>query len=271
MGALADTAGKMWFRILLAGMVFFYVTWTIMIYTEDILYLPTVIMLGSFLIPVVFVYYVYETHGSKIPIHILGIGFLIGGMLGTLAAGFLEYNVLVSLNFLPLLMVGLIEELAKLIFPLWVYLRKEYTSAAEGIFFGVASGMGFAALETMGYALISVIEPGGSIAALLDTLIIRGLLSPTNHAAWTGFFCSVLWSQRKRSSGSPFLDLRVISAFITIVLLHTLWDTAQSVVVQNYIQFISTEGMSGLIALFSLGLLIHVIREASRKGMKKGR
>jgi RsiW-degrading membrane proteinase PrsW (M82 family) len=269
MGTLADIAGKMWFRILLAGMVFFCVTWTVMIYTKDILYLPTVIMLGSFLIPVVFVYYVYESYGSKIPIHLLGISFLIGGMLGTLTAGFIEYNVLVSLNFLPLLMVGLIEEGVKLLFPVWVYLRKEYTSAAEGIFFGVASGMGFAALETMGYALVSVIEPGGSITSLLDTLIVRGLLSPTNHAAWTGFFCSVLWSQRKRSPGNPFLNLRIVSAFITIVLLHTFWDIAQSIVVRTYIQFISTEVMSGLIALFSLGLLIYVIRGASREGMKR--
>jgi RsiW-degrading membrane proteinase PrsW (M82 family) len=250
MGILDGITGKIWFRILLAGMALFYIEWNVMVYTRNIIYLPTVIMLGSFIVPVAFVYYVYEMYGTRIPIHLLGVSFLIGGMLGTLAAGFLE---------------GIIEESVKLIFPMYIYIRKSYTSEAEGIFFGVASGMGFAALETMGYALVSVIGSGGSISVLLDTLIVRGLLSPTNHAAWTGFFCAVLWSQRKRSGLNPLIDPRVIASFAAIVLLHAFWDTAQSTTARTYAQFISMEALSGLIALLSLGLLVYVIRRASTK------
>jgi len=62
----------------------------------------------------------------------------------------------------------------------------------------IAAGMGFAALETMGYGLVSFMQSRGDILILQQVLLIRGLLSPAGHAAWTGFVCAVLWRERER-------------------------------------------------------------------------
>jgi RsiW-degrading membrane proteinase PrsW (M82 family) len=114
---------------------------------------------------------------------LLTTAFLVGGMLGLAAAGLLEYGTLQNMSILGLFGVGLIEESAKLIFPIAMYIGWRYKHEADGLLFGVASGMGFAALETMGYALVSLIQSGGNIIVLEQVLFLRGLLSPAGHAA----------------------------------------------------------------------------------------
>lgn len=88
-----------------------------------------------------------------------------------------------------LLGVGLIEESAKLIFPLIFYFAGRYRSEASGILFGVASAMGFAALETMGYAFVTLLQSKGRLGALDEVLLVRGLMSPAGHAAWCAPSC----------------------------------------------------------------------------------
>ena len=63
--------------------------------------------------------------------------------------------------------VGLIEEAAKLIVPLALVLvlRRE-RHPADGLLIGVASGAGFAVLETMGYAFVVLIQSQGDVAAV---------------------------------------------------------------------------------------------------------
>ena len=50
-----------------------------------------------------------------------------------------------------MLAIGLIEESAKLIFPLVYYLQERYHIQTADILLGTSCAMGFAALETMGY------------------------------------------------------------------------------------------------------------------------
>jgi protease PrsW len=82
------------------------------------------------------------------------------------------------LGFLPTLGIGLIEESAKLIVPLVFYFIGRYRSEAAGIVLGVASGMGFAAFETMGYGFVSLVQSGGNIGIVDVVLLIRGLTAP---------------------------------------------------------------------------------------------
>jgi RsiW-degrading membrane proteinase PrsW (M82 family) len=65
-----------------------------------------------------------------------------------------------------------------LILPLIVYSRGRYRSQADGLLFGVASGMAFSALESMGHGLSAFLKSGGSVGSLEATLFVRGLLSP---------------------------------------------------------------------------------------------
>ncbi|HEY0695286.1 MAG TPA: PrsW family intramembrane metalloprotease [Kribbella sp.] len=119
---------------------------------------------------------------------------------------------LTKLGTLPMI-VGLIEEAAKLVVPviLVVFARHRYRSVASGIVIGIAVGTGFAVLETMGYAFVALIQSGGNVGAAEETLLIRGLLSPAGHAAWTGLACWGLWRfaiERRQPSARHDLNTR---------------------------------------------------------------
>ena len=132
--------------------------------TQNPNYIPSVILLGAFLVPVTFVSYLYERlQDWEVTLRPVVLCFLWGGVLGTVVAGFLEYQVAVALGFLPKIGIGLIEELAKLIVPIIFYFLGRYRSEAAGIVLGVASGMGFAAFETMGYGFVSLLQSKGNL------------------------------------------------------------------------------------------------------------
>jgi RsiW-degrading membrane proteinase PrsW (M82 family) len=76
---------------------------------------------------------------------------LFGGVIGTVVAGRWEFNALIQLGALPTIAIGIAEEIAKLTVPVLLWLATPHRRPVDGLLFGVASGMGFAALETMGY------------------------------------------------------------------------------------------------------------------------
>jgi RsiW-degrading membrane proteinase PrsW (M82 family) len=104
---------------LLSGIVLLFLVERTLIATSNPNYAPSVILLGAFLVPITFETYLYERLPSwDVSLPALAVCFLWGGVLGTVIAGTLEYDVARSLGFLPKLAIGLIEESAKLIVPL---------------------------------------------------------------------------------------------------------------------------------------------------------
>nr|WP_232531256.1 PrsW family glutamic-type intramembrane protease [Microlunatus antarcticus] len=166
---------------------------------------------------------------------------VLGGIIGTVAAGTLEYDTLRALRTIPMLFVGLIEESAKLIVPLLVLLISRYRGAAAGVVIGVASGMGFATLETMGYGFTALLK-SGSIAALDSTLLLRALLSPAGHVAWTGMTAAALFAIGTSTvKGRAFF--RFVATFIGAVLLHAAWDGSNILVVHVLVAVVSVVGL----------------------------
>jgi RsiW-degrading membrane proteinase PrsW (M82 family) len=140
----------------------------------------------------------------------------------------LEYQTLRDLGTLPMLAVGLIEESVKLLVPIWLLARGRFRAASDGLLIGVTAGMGFAALETMGYGLVALIASHGRIGTAEEVLLMRGLLSPVGHAAWTGLVCAALWRAyvepaRPRRWRAP------ATAFAVVICLHALWDSLDTV------------------------------------------
>lgn len=254
-----------WLQIFLSGLVLLYLVERVLVGTGNPNYIPSVILLGAFLVPVTFVAYLYERLPNwDIPLPSLAVCFLWGGVLGTVVAGSLEYDVARALGFLPKLLIGLIEESAKLIVPLAFYFVGRYRSEAAGIVLGVATAMGFAALETMGYGFVSLLASRGNLGVLDEVLLVRGLTSPAGHAAWTGFVCAVLWRERIRAGRTVLLNRRVVGAFLLAVALHALWDAFASAKSQTAVGFMGLGLLSLLVAVVSLGLLIRRVREARR-------
>lgn len=254
---------RKWFQILASGLVFLYILEKTLMATHNLNYVPSVILLGSFLVPVTFVVYLYETLPDwEVPFPPIAICFLGGGVVGTVIAGSLEFDVIRTLDVLPTLMIGIIEEGAKLIFPLAFYFIGRYRSEAAGILLGTSCAMGFAALETMGYSFVTLLRSNGNLLTLDSLLFVRGVLSPAEHAAWTGIVCAALWRERERA-GRALANGKVIGAFITAVLLHSFWDVFNLMGGDDsFLGFLVVEGTSMCIVVISLTLFSRRVREA---------
>jgi RsiW-degrading membrane proteinase PrsW (M82 family) len=217
-----------WLLSLAGGSAIYALVTAAAVDTQNINLVPVVLLLGASLIPVTFVIYMFER--LAVPATVLpalAITFAAGGSVGVAAASVFEYQTLRDLGTLPMLAVGVIEESVKLAVPLCLFLWGRFRAPADGVLFGVAAGMGFAVLESMGYGLAALIQSGGRIVAAEETLLLRGLLSPVGHAAWTGLVCAALWDTRVRD-GRARAWLAVAAAFATAVALHTLWDSTDS-------------------------------------------
>jgi protease PrsW len=197
---------RRWFQIFVSGLILLYLVERTLVATSTPNYVPSVILLGAFLVPITFVTYLYERLPDwEVPLPHVAICFIWGGVLGTVVVGTLEYDVMRALGFLPKLGIGLIEESAKLIVPLIFYFVGRYRSEAAGIVLGVATAAGFAGLETMGYGFVSLLTSKDHLGVLDEVLLVRGLTSPAGHMAWTGLVCAVLWRETQGGACNPRL------------------------------------------------------------------
>ena len=254
---------RWWFQIFFVGLVLLFLVERALVGTRDPLYISSVILLGSFLVPVTFVTYLYgRLPAWDVPLPALAACFVWGGTIGTILAGTLEYDLLRRIGLVPLLGIGLIEESAKLVFPVIFYFLGRYRSEADGIILGVSTAMGFAALETMGYSFVAFLQSQGNLGVLNEVLLVRGLMSPAEHGAWTGLVCAVLFRERLRA-GHAVLNWRIAGAFLTAVVLHALWDTFNSLSGPIFVSFF-TMLLSLVVAVVSLTLLIRRVHEASQ-------
>ncbi|MDW8060759.1 MAG: PrsW family intramembrane metalloprotease [Thermomicrobium sp.] len=257
-----------WFQVLVGGLLFpFYLLNWALQRTQNPNLVLSLLVLGAFLVPVVLVLWAYE-HPIPEPIPPSAVvwNFLWGGSLGIVVAGILEYDTYRSLGVLPLLAVGFIEESAKLLVPLVFFLRWRYRSERAGLLFGLASGMGFAALETLGYGITALVASRGNVGLAEFVLLVRGFLSPAGHAAWTGLVTATLWRERARH-GHAGLTRATIGTFFLAVALHTLWDTFQVTSSVTRVDRLGIEVLSAGVALLSLTMLVRRYREARRQAV----
>lgn len=184
---------------------------------------PTAILLGAFLVPVVYVVFVYETHSYyDLPVSTVALVFLVGGVLGVLGAAVLAERVSLSFGLLSFVLLALAEEAAKVASVVALVRRPRLRTARHGFLLGAAVGMGFAAFETMGYAMRFMIESDGSLDLVSRVLLTRGLLSPLAHGTWSALVLGVLWRERRRVTRASS------AAFGAAVALHVLWNWAGS-------------------------------------------
>src|SRR5205807_2877484 len=97
-----------------------------------------------------------------------------------------------------------------------------HTSQMDGLLLGGAVGMGFAALESTGYAFTVLLLSHGLVVASIFETVIRGVFAPFGHGVWTGILGAVLF----RESGPQHFRITglVILTYLFVSALHALWD-----------------------------------------------
>ena len=222
--------GLSWLHVLFTGIVLFVVSTVVMFLTSNPNLFPTVILIGNFLVPVVFVAFLYDhQHLSSFTPETIARSFCVGGILGVLGASVLEYLLLPmltnpnqGLSLSGGLAVGLIEEGVKILAVIFLARHMHRPTTMDGLLLGAAVGMGFAAFESTGYAFTAFLLSQGHVGASIAETVIRGLLAPFGHGIWTGILAAVLFRERRhdhfRITGLVILTYLFVSA------LHGLWD-----------------------------------------------
>ena len=212
-----------WWRVLLIGILFYFLSLVALVLTSNPILFPTVVMVGSFMIPVTYVAFFYDRRRlSRLTVPAIAQGFIYGGLIGVLAASVLEPLFIRQLDFVTAFGVGLIEEFVKVLGILIIARRLGHDSEMDGLLLGVAAGMGFAALESNGYAFSAFLRSGGSLTMTVFVTLLRGILSPIGHGTWTAILVSVLF--RESRDGHFHINLKVIGAYFGVSILHGLWD-----------------------------------------------
>jgi RsiW-degrading membrane proteinase PrsW (M82 family) len=215
---------------------------------------PTVVMVGNFMVPVAFVVFLYERrYLSRLTSQTVSLAFLYGGLVGVIAASILWALFIKNLDLVSTLKIGFIEELAKILGVMVIVRHKRHDSEMDGLMemdgliLGAAVGMGFAALESTGYAFAAFLESDGSISSAVEITLFRGLVSPMMHGTWTAILASVLF--RESRDGRFHINLRVIGAYLFVSILHSMWNAANMVLELGVLIALGMIGITGLFVL----------------------
>ena len=219
----------LWRRGLVGGLVLWALTAWATYALRSTAPLPTLILLGGFLVPVVFVLWAYERHCRDLGVSAVLGCFLAGGTLGVPAAALTaSYPPHPSLG--TLLGVALFEEAAKLGTLVFALRRQPgIRGMRAGLVLGAAVGLGFAAMRTTGSAFAAAVSgEGADLRALLETELLRGVLAPVGPGLWTAIAGGALLSLR-RPDGRFRYAPPVVAAAMGACLLHALWDSTHGV------------------------------------------
>ena len=223
-----------WWGVLLIGLALWIAAIGVAALTRNVILLPTIVMLGSFMIPVTAVvwYLDHDPSPALSPRRILS-AFIIGGVVGILGASILEYW-LVGIGVLGSLEVGLIEEFVKGVFIVLVALGLRTFHVRDGIVLGATVGFGFAALESSGYALASLFVVQGhvlylSLTSVVVTELIRGVLAPFGHGMWSALLGAAIFAAAS-GRGRLRLSWAVLGTYLVVAVLHGAFDSISGVI-----------------------------------------
>jgi len=198
--------------------------------TANVLLIPTLVLLGSFLVPVTFVAWAFDrARTEEITTQLLFQMFVVGGVLGVLAASLAE-SYLLRPSWWMFFGVGVIEEAAKLLALAFCARQLQTRTLRDGAVLGATVGLGFAAFESAGYALVASFTVHGlSLVDLVSTELLRGLLTPFGHAVWTAITGALLFSGSGRHRF--VVTGRLVAGFIGVSILHGLWDSMDNIAI----------------------------------------
>lgn len=215
-----------WVAVLLTGCALIALVLAALVNTRDPIFIPTLLLLGAAVLPATITTLVTELGRPGLSLARLTVAAVLGGVAGGVLAGWLEFDTMRALGSLPFLMIGLIEESAKLAVILLLFgLMRPRPRAVDGLVIGVAAGSGFAAVETMGYAFVALLQSQGQLAQVDQLLVVRALVALGGHAVWTGL-AGAAWFAMYGARHRLWATLRFLAVFAGVVAMHAEWDAS---------------------------------------------
>lgn len=191
-------------------------------------FLPALIMLGAFAMPVTVLIFFYEINVFRnIPFYKVLKYFILGGALSLILAILLfslDFNTDIT-TYTGALMVGVIEEIPKAtIVALFLFKNKNCKYILNGLLVGATVGAGFAAFETAGYILRNGLS--GGVDAMLYVIKLRGFLAPGGHVAWAAIEGAALMYVKglEPLNKKHLNDKRFLLMCLIPIVLHGIWD-----------------------------------------------
>jgi protease PrsW len=218
---------RLWLWTFIAGALLWGAVAAAIALTDNTIFAPNLILLGTFLVPVCTVLFVLaRPREAHLTVETLVLGFLAGGTAGVVLTGTTEVYVLpdvVGTN----AAIGLIEEGGKALILLGVATFVRVRVPRDGMVLGATVGAGFAAFESAGYALGAMIQYSDNhpLINVLQTEATRAVLAPFGHITWTAILGGAIFASAW-ASGRFRLDRRVVWTFLGVVTLHALWDAS---------------------------------------------
>ncbi|MBO0702404.1 MAG: PrsW family intramembrane metalloprotease, partial [Candidatus Dormibacteraeota bacterium] len=184
-------------------------------------FVPAAILVATFLIPVLYLIYLYEAQVYRdAPASVVGFTVAAGAVLGiglTLLGRLLlgddllvgrssAFGVNAAVQLVPLLGAGLVlpvvEEIVKPLPVLWLRGRG-FPETMDGLTFGIAAGVGFATAQTLVNFSVFIAQSGMRTApgTWMLPLLSIAILQPVMQGACTGIVAAALWRLLGRRGG----------------------------------------------------------------------
>jgi protease PrsW len=212
--------------------------------------IPGLIIVGSFAVPISALIFFFEVNARKnVSLYQVVRLVFLGGILSLILSLFLfEVSGALNLNWLGASLAGIVEEPGKLLAVLLIGNQTRYRYTLNGLLFGAAVGAGFAAFESAGYALLAGLSSSDP-DAMMDSIMMRGMLSPFAHIVWTAMSAAALWRVKE---GRPFRfemakDPRFLRIFVIAVAMHMVWNSP--LYLPFYLKYIILGGIAWIIIL----------------------
>jgi len=215
---------RLWQLLLAGGLITWLIAAVVTEITEDNVLVPTVIIVGTFMVPVTMAAFALSRRrDGYLTTEEVVLGFLLSGTLGLIGTALVETYLLPDASG-TFIAVGVIEEIGKAGVLLLVAHQVHHREPRDGMVLGAVVGAGFAAFESAGYALQTLLDNlnGQTVMAILEVETLRAVLAPFGHITWTALIGGALFAS---SRGGRFRVSRgLVLTILGVIALHALWD-----------------------------------------------
>ncbi len=207
------------FRMLITSIIVFLLFWFSFSILKYDVFLPGLIITGSFAIPFSTLIFFMEVNIVRnVSLYQVNKSVFLGGVLSLMVSLFLLRWTGGMEAWLGDSVAGIVEETGKFLTVLLLAVNnKRYNYMLNGLLLGAAVGTGFEAFETAAYALKYGIR----------NLVMRGLQAPFAHIVWTAITAAALWRVKGTSKFSlnMLVNPKFLRLFAVPVVLHMIWNS----------------------------------------------